>query len=129
MCVCACAFICVGGHWEQLDGNADLSAPGGIPASVVARLHEALRWLLAHHMRENISVAAISVLTAVRFEHDPVRHSGIAATLAELRRAGVLVIANGGVRAPAATHAPCPIPMAAPLTRASATVSFICPVV
>ena len=83
-------------HYIDLDGNADSAAPGGVPASAVSRLHEALRWLLLHHERENISVAAISVLTSARFEADPVGHPGLAATLRELRRAGVLVVANGG---------------------------------
>ena len=80
----------------DIDGNADKSAPGGVSPAVVARLHASLQWLLRHHESEDISVAVVSVLTFARFEDDPIRDGGIAATLAQLRSAGVLVLANGG---------------------------------
>ena len=52
--------------------------------------------VLEHHQRLNISVAAISVLTFQMFDSDPVPHPGIARVLGKLRRAGVVVLANGG---------------------------------
>ena len=52
--------------------------------------------VLEHHQRLNISVAAISVLTFQMFDSDPVTHPGIARVLGSLRRAGVVMLANGG---------------------------------
>ena len=60
------------------------------------QLSQALEWLLVHHVRLNISVAAVSVLTYERFDMDPVRSSRVESALGRLSHAGVMVLANGG---------------------------------
>jgi hypothetical protein len=84
-------------HYVDIGAYAGENVTGrGVPPAFVSSLDRALAWLCTSHAALNVSVALISVLTYQRFDNDPVRHAGIAASLRRLRRAGVVVLANGG---------------------------------
>ena len=75
----------------------DLYGPGGVPPEFLERFGRALEWLVAHHRELNVSVICVGVLTRHAFAEDPFHaEHRIASALARLKRAGLVILTNGG---------------------------------